>query len=214
MKELNSTQVKSMLVAIADAIISSKAYLTQVDSRIGDGDHGIGMEVGMLKAKEVLSALPDVSYINDLFKSAGRAMLMSMGGASGVIFGTMFQGGAGKVPQTHVMDAQVLRGLFRYALDAIKTRGGAQVGDKTMIDALEPAVLAMEACVNDDLRDLLCKAVVAANEGVNNTKNQIAKFGRAKTLGERAIGFQDAGATSVSIIFTAMRDYVSVCALI
>ena len=205
---LTPEQTKQMLLAVADRIIENKPYLTEVDSKIGDGDHGIGMSGGLLKAKEKLLALQDPADINILFKTTGMAMLNSMGGASGVIFGTLFLGGVKGLESKSQLDSHTLTQLMRGALDAIKERGKAQVGDKTMVDALEPAVIAMEGAGQPDLSALLAAARDAAEKGMEETKNYAAKFGRAKSLMERSIGFQDAGATSVYLIFSAMADYV------
>lgn len=209
MRALNIEQTKEMLIYSAKAIIDNKPFLTEVDAKIGDGDHGIGMEIGMQKAIEALDKLSSPASINEMYKTVGRAMMMSMGGASGIIFGTLFQGGVKAIPATTELDADGLRKLYRGALEAIKTRGGAQVGDKTMVDALEPAVVAMEECVSDELQALLAVAERAAAEGVEATKNFEAKFGRAKSLMSRSLGYQDAGATSTYIIFKAMHDFVS-----
>ena len=94
MEQLNYAQVRDMLLYVTEQIIDSKALLTEVDSQIGDGDHGIGMERGMKKAKEKLLSMESGSNVYALFQEMGKTMLMSMGGASGVIFGTMFMGGA------------------------------------------------------------------------------------------------------------------------
>ena len=208
MEQLNYAQVRDMLLYVAEQIIDSKALLTEVDSQIGDGDHGIGMERGMKKAKEKLLSMESGSNVYALFQEMGKTMLMSMGGASGVIFGTMFMGGAKGKPERSSLDGAALIELLEGSLAQIKERGKAQVGDKTMVDAYEPAVEAMEAYAGDDLAEMLSAAAEAAEKGVESTKNFIAKFGRARYLGERALGHQDAGATSVSIIISAMRDYV------
>ena len=162
----------------------------------------------MKKAKEKLLSMESGSNVYALFQEMGKTMLMSMGGASGVIFGTMFMGGAKGKPERSSLDGAALIELLEGSLAQIKERGKAQVGDKTMVDAYEPAVEAMEAYAGDDLAEMLSAAAEAAEKGVESTKNFIAKFGRARYLGERALGHQDAGATSVSIIISAMRDYV------
>lgn len=207
MKDLTIGQTKEMLLCVADAIIKSKPMLTEIDSKIGDGDHGIGMELGMQKATEALDKLSEPKSVNDVFKTVGRAMMMSMGGASGIIFGTLFQGGAKSAPISDTLDCPELTAIFRGSLDAIKARGGAAVGDKTMVDALEPAVTAMENMDSDDIAELLHAAEQAAALGVEETKRYEAKFGRAKSLMARSIGYQDAGATSTWIIFKAMYEY-------
>lgn len=208
MTNLNIQQTKEMLLAAANAIIASVPLLTEVDRVIGDGDHGVGIGGGMEKAKEALEKMDQPADINSLFKNMGMAMINSMGGASGVIFGTMFLGGVKGLPAKTELDCATMAQMCRKSVDAIKQRGQAQVGDKTMVDAYEPAVEAMEAYAGDDLAEMLSAAAEAAEKGVESTKNFIAKFGRARYLGERALGHQDAGATSVSIIVSAMRDYV------
>ena len=209
MKSIDINQTKAMMIYIADTIIKNKLLLTEIDSKIGDGDHGIGMEGGFRKAKTKLLETESFKDINEIFKTVGRTMLTSMGGASGVIFGTMFEGGAKTIDSREVLDCETLTTIMKGSLLSIKKRGKAEVGDKTMVDAFEPAVIAMENRKNDDLLVLLNEAEEAAEKGVENTKNYIAKFGRAKSLLERSIGFQDAGATSVWIIFRAMKEYVS-----
>ena len=209
MEQLNYSQVREMLLYIAEQIIASKPLLTQVDSQIGDGDHGIGMERGMKKAAEKLRSMEEGSDVYTLFQEMGKSMLMSMGGASGVIFSTLFTGGAAGKPASAVLDSQGLCALMEGGLQKIKERGRAQAGDKTMVDALEPAVACMKACAGSgNLRLMLDQAAQAAREGMEATKNYQAKYGRAKSLMERALGHQDAGATSTWIIFRSMAEYV------
>lgn len=208
MDKLSVKQTKEMIIAACNAIVESKMLLTEVDSAIGDGDHGIGMSGGMQKAKEALLKEESFEDINTVFKTTGMAMLNSMGGASGVIFGSMFLGGIKKMDTIAELDGETFIVMMRKSVDAIKKRGGAQVGDKTMVDAFEPAVLAMEAAGEADLCMLMEIAKDASAQGVEDSKKYIAKFGKAQYLGERAIGFQDAGATSISIIFKAMHEYL------
>ena len=206
--ELNAEDTRNMLLYVADKIIAAKPYLTEVDSAIGDGDHGIGMAGGMQKAKKKLLQMEDETNVYHLFETAGHAMLMSMGGASGVIFGSLYLAGAKGMEPAPVLYGRDLAIMERKSLQAIQERGKAEVGDKTMVDALAPAVEAMEANTGKDLLTLLKAAEEAARQGMENTKNYIAKFGRAKSLMERAIGHQDAGATSVYLIFQGMREFV------
>ncbi|MDD3141066.1 MAG: dihydroxyacetone kinase subunit DhaL [Lachnospiraceae bacterium] len=208
MKTLTIEQTTDMLILVCDEIIKSKPLLTEIDSKIGDGDHGIGMEGGMKKAKEALQSKRPFPDINSVFKTTGMEMLNSMGGASGVIFGSMFLGGIKGLDKKEALDGVVLTRIMKGSLAAIQERGKASVGDKTMVDALAPAVTAMEAVEEEDLKVVLEAAKNAAAEGVENTKNYIAKFGRAKSLMERAVGYQDAGATSVFIIFKTMYEYL------
>jgi len=208
MRTLNVRQTTEMIIAACDAIIKSKPLLTEVDSKIGDGDHGIGMAGGMEKAKALLMERAPFPDINSVFKTTGMAMLNSMGGASGVIFGSMFLGGLKGMDTVVELDGDTLVEMMKRSLAAIRERGKAQVGDKTMVDAFESAVRAMEAADRSDMAALLEAGAKAAAQGVEDTKKYVAKFGKAQYLGERAIGFQDAGATSVSIIFEAMSAYL------
>ncbi|OUM98015.1 MAG: dihydroxyacetone kinase subunit L [Paenibacillaceae bacterium ZCTH02-B3] len=206
---LNVEQTRDMFLYTGEQMIKSKPYLTELDSAIGDGDHGVGMEVGFANANEKLRNGTFAS-INDIFKTVGMTMISTMGGASGIIFGTMFAGGIkGMEPLTR-LDAGSLAEIMERALAAVKERGKADVGDKTMIDAFEPAVRALKesAARSDDLLEALRRAEEEAARGAENSKGYEAKFGRAKTLGARAIGHPDAGAVSVSIIFRSMREWV------
>lgn len=209
MEKLDVNQTKNMFLYIADRIIESKPFLTEVDSKIGDGDHGIGMSGGFEKAKEKLLS-KQLSTINEIFSVTGMTMINSMGGASGIIFGTMFSAGVKGLDPLEYLDLESLAGIFENSLKAIKERGKAQVGDKTMVDAFQPAVESLNESVklSMPLLNALKSAEQSAQKGVENTKNQIAKFGRAKSLLERAIGYQDAGATSVWIIIRSMREWI------
>jgi dihydroxyacetone kinase phosphoprotein-dependent L subunit len=208
LNSLSANQVKKMFLYVGEKVVESKPFLTKIDSAIGDGDHGIGMSVGFTKAEENLNA-NDFVNVNDVFKTIGMSMISSMGGASGIIFGTMFVGGIKGLDPKENLDLPLLAEIFEKALEAIKTRGKAELGDKTMIDAFQPAVEALKSSViaNESFLEGLQKAESAALDGVEASKGYIAKFGRAKSLGERAIGHQDAGATTVSIIFKSMKEW-------
>lgn len=208
MKELNCGQVKELLLYVADQVIKSKDLLTEIDSQIGDGDHGIGMERGMKKAREKLLDMEAGTDVYSLFFEMGRTMLMSMGGASGVIFGTMFSGGAKGKPARETLDCPHLAELMRDSLTKIKERGQAQPGDKTMVDAMQPAAEAMCSYAGSDLAEMLALAAAVAKAGMESTRDLHAKFGRAKSLMGRELGHQDAGATSAWIIFRSMEEYV------
>ena len=208
MKELDREDIKGMLLYVAEKIIENKDFLTELDSKIGDGDHGIGMVVGMENVITTLKSQDKTPDPYALFVLAGRSMLMSMGGASGVIFGSLFMGGAKGMETKEKLDASNLAELFQRSLKAIQTRGGAQVGDKTMVDALSPAVDTMLAYSGDDITAMFKAAAKAAKLGMENTMNCQAKQGRAKSLMERSIGYQDAGAASTWIIFRSMAEWL------
>ncbi|WP_411337345.1 dihydroxyacetone kinase subunit DhaL [Ruminococcus gauvreauii] len=204
---LNEEDARGMIAYIADKIIENKPFLTEIDSKIGDGDHGIGMAGGMQKARDKVLDMKNTGDVYQVFASAGKAMLMSMGGASGVLFGSLFMAGTRNKEAKQELEASDIACMMRHSLDEIKVRGKAEVGDKTMVDALQPAVEAMESACDEGLTAMLEEAEHAAAEGVEKTKQYQARFGRAKSLMERAVGYQDAGATSVWIILRAMREY-------
>ena len=162
----------------------------------------------MQKAKKQLLKMQGEKDVYALFEAAGKAMLMSMGGASGVIFGSLYLAGAKDMEPKEVLSGDDLAVMERKSLGAIQERGKAEVGDKTMVDALVPAVEALEATKGKSLLEMLQAAEEGARQGMENTKKYVAKFGRAKSLMERAIGHQDAGATSVYLIFQGMREFV------
>ncbi|WP_040203665.1 dihydroxyacetone kinase subunit DhaL [Neobacillus jeddahensis] len=207
--QLNAVQVKEMFLYVGEKVRENKPLLTKIDSAIGDGDHGIGMSVGFTKAEEGLRQ-KEFTTINDVFKTIGMSMISTMGGASGVIFGTFFIGGVKGLDPQEVLTLPLLAQILEGSVSSIKQRGKAERGDKTMIDALEPAVEGLKQSVigNQSLLEGLKVAESLAEKGVEQTKEYVAKFGRAKALGERAIGHQDAGATTVWIMFTAMREWV------
>jgi dihydroxyacetone kinase-like protein len=205
--ELKPNQVRLMMIQVADAIIAAEAMLSQADRDLGDGDHGLGMKRGMEAVKVQLEPL-EPSSVEQVFVTTGTAMMSSMGGASGALFGTVYRAGGKALAGRDVLDAEGLALLLEAALDGVMKRGGAKPGDKTMIDALAPAAAKAREVTALDLPDALTAVAVAAESGKDASKAMIAQFGRAKTLGEACIGFPDAGACSVTIMLSSMRDYV------
>jgi dihydroxyacetone kinase-like protein len=196
-----------MMIQVADAIIAAEAMLSQADRDLGDGDHGLGMKRGMEAVKVQLEPF-EPSSVEQVFVTTGTAMMSSMGGASGALFGTVYRAGGKALAGRDVLDAEGLALLLEAALDGVMKRGGAKPGDKTMIDALAPAAAKAREVTALDLPDALTAVAAAAESGKDASKAMIAQFGRAKTLGEACIGFPDAGACSVTIMLSTMRDYV------
>ncbi|TCS81097.1 dihydroxyacetone kinase subunit DhaL [Muricomes intestini] len=207
---INSGQCKEMILYIADKIIESEPYLTEIDSKIGDGDHGTGMKRGFSAVKKELPAYMPKDP-EDVLKETGTILLDSMGGASGVLFGTVFISGITKRRSKGTLNLNDFAEIFRTSLTSLKQRGKASVGDKTMVDAYEPAVIALEKAVQEGktLVHGFSEAAKAAQDGVQYTKTVKARFGRAKYFGGKAIGLQDAGATSIWIIFRSMSEWIS-----
>lgn len=206
--DLNLEETRQMFIYLADHMIASKDALTQADKAIGDGDHGIGMAKGF-EAVRAKVAADEFACLADLFRAVGFALMTSVGGASGAIFGTLYQGGAIEMGNRTVFDAEVLARLLVHGLAAVKKRGKAKLGDKTMVDALEPAAQAAAAHRSDSLSAALAAVCQAAETGVVKTKAMVATMGRAKSLGERALGHPDPGAVSTHLILSFMADFAT-----
>ena len=206
MNTMNMETLREMLRAAAERMIRNEPYLTRIDSAVGDGDHGTGMKNGM---KAVLRFLEqsDAGDINALYGGMADAMRQAMGGASGMIFSTLFAGSGPDADAADELTPARLARRMKDGLAAIQALGHAEPGDKTMVDALLPAVEAMEAHT-DSFEDLFTAAEDAAKTGMEKTKDYVARFGRAKNLGKRALGHADPGAASTWLLFLAMRDFV------
>ena len=206
LRTMSTEETRRMMLAVCDRIIAEKPCLTQLDSPIGDADHGIGMSRGMMAARRKLEEKDDFPDINQIFKVTGRSMLSTMGGSSGVVFGTFFSGAVKDMPPEENLTADLFSKMMEKGLGQVQKRGKAQPGDKTMVDALAPAVVAMKKRVGDseDLVDLFFLAADQAGQGAEATRNMIARHGHSKSLGKRALGHPDPGAVSVYFIFDAM----------
>ncbi len=198
-----------MVLLVADAIIAAEPYLSEADRNLGDGDHGLGMQRGMLSVKEKLAALDAAAPLDKVLSTAGMAMMSSMGGASGVIFGSFYMGGAKAVAGKETLDANGYADFLKAACDTIMARGKAKPGDKTMIDALHPAAATADTVRFLSLPEAAEAVAIAGETGRDESTAMLATLGRAKTLGEASIGFPDAGACSVAIILRTISDFIN-----
>lgn len=205
---LTKEDVKAMLLLACERIIAAEPQLSEADRNLGDGDHGLGMERGMNAATEGLLA-GDVESIEKAFVIVGTKMMSSMGGASGAIFGTFFRNGGKALAGIQSFDSAALAAFLQAGVDGVKQRGGAAVGDKTVVDSMQPAAEKAAAVAAEALPEAAAAVNAAALAGLEASKAMVAKFGRAKTLGEACIGFPDAGAMSVTIIIGAFADYIA-----
>lgn len=207
-ENLDLSDTIEMVKQVAISIIDSEPLLTDADRNLGDGDHGLGMERGM---KAVIEKIESSSFnqISDVFKSAGMAMMSSMGGASGALFGTLFRNGGKALDGEETLNSEGLKSFLNAANEGVKSRGGASPGDKTMIDALEPAAQEASENISLPLYELISLVSQAADRGKEESKDMIATMGRAKTLGERSLGHPDAGACSVAIILKSMSEFIN-----
>lgn len=207
-EHLSPTDTKNMMLQVADAIIAAEPILTDADRALGDGDHGVGMERGMNAVKEKLEA-SEYESVGKVFMDFGMAMMSSMGGASGAVFGTLFRTGGKSIKDSKTFGSQELAELITSGTEAVIDRGGAKPGDKTMIDALDPAATAAKAAADQALIDAITATAAAGEAGRDASKAMVATMGRAKTLGERSVGHPDAGAVSVAIILNTMKDFIA-----
>ena len=206
---LDGLGFKELLLKIADKVVDSKDELSRLDSVIGDGDHGVGMGHGFTAAKEKLEAEDHEGGLSKLAKTFGLGVVSGAGGASGPLFGGLFTEAAKALKDHGELNVDNARQWWKQALEATQARGGAKPGDKTMVDALHPAVEAMEAHHGDDLGEMFAAAAKAAWGGVEKTKDYVAGQGRSRYAGERAVGHQDAGATSVAKILETVAEFLT-----
>ena len=204
--DISLDDFKNIFNKIRDDIEINVRYLCELDSVIGDGDHGLTISKGFNNAVKQIE-INKPNNIRDLFLNAGNAIIDSVGGVTGIVFGSMFTSMGTAISETAtILGIEGLIKMFEKGLDASLTIGkGAKPGEKTMVDSLYPAVLSLKKYFteNKSLKEALEEMFIAANKGALSTKEMIATKGRARYLGERSIGFQDPGATSMAIIIKA-----------
>lgn len=193
---------------VSEKMVESRDLLTQADKAVGDGDHGVGMARGFAAVGNALGAQA-FSGIDELLRKIGMTLMTSVGGASGAVFGTFFRSGAKNLQGQRLFDANALSLLLNDGLEAVKARGGARPGDKTMVDALEPAALTSQRFTSAPLDESLTFVTDAARQGMENTREMVAKVGKAKPLGTRSLGHPDPGAISTFLILKFMTEYVT-----
>ena len=204
---LSKEDILSWIHALQNTYNENKAYLTELDSAIGDADHGINMDRGFTAVKTELEKTPPQD-IASMLKTVAMTLIKTVGGASGPLYGTFFlRASSSSVGKTE-LQASDLVDLFETGLQGIIQRGKAQLEDKTMVDSLTPAVNAMKQALQEgiEFEQLLQQGVSAAEEGMKATTPLQAKKGRASYLGERSIGHQDPGATSSYLLLKTALD--------
>jgi len=195
------------LVRFDERIVEQAERLTELDSAIGDADHGTNMARGTAAVRSRLGhARPDDA--GALLKSCGMALVSTVGGASGSLYGTLFLEMAKSVGTASELDTTVFAAAFRAGVAGVVARGRAEPGDKTMIDALQPTVDVLDTAAADGvpLAEALQSAAAAAAEGRDATIPLVARKGRASYLGDRSADHLDPGATSAAILVQALAD--------
>ncbi len=207
---LTQAQILQGFQNIVTAIAENKDYLTELDAAIGDGDHGINLNRGFQKVQTQLPSFTDQD-IGSIFKAVSMTLISTVGGASGPLYGTMFlRGSMVTTGKSELNESDVVK-LFQAFVEGVVTRGKATVGDKTMLDALQPAADTLEQAVasGSHLSDALQQAIQAAEDGMNQTFSLVAKKGRASYLGERSTYHLDPGAVSTYLILKALFNPIT-----
>ncbi len=206
---ITKDDIVEWLKATAAVLDENAQYLTELDAPIGDADHGINMDRGF---KKVMSKLPSVEDkdIGAILKAAGMALISSVGGAGGPLYGTLYMDAGKAVAGKTELSGDDLADLIEAGLKGVVKLGKARLGDKTMVDALTPAVEALRQSVTNgaSLIEALHAMTDAAQKGMKDTIPMLAKKGRASYLGERSIGHQDPGATSSYLVLKTLSETI------
>lgn len=204
-----NSELCALINAIGQVITDNKVLLTELDSAIGDGDHGINMARGFGAVKlKIESWQEDPPSV--VLKKTGMTLISTVGGASGPLYGTAFLKASSVLASNNVITPSIYAAVFTEVINGIKAIGKATSGEKTMLDALEPACNSFKVGISEGKSAVECLtlALNAAEDGVLFTKNIRATKGRASYLGDRSIGHADPGATSSMLIIKAILDYV------
>jgi dihydroxyacetone kinase-like protein len=207
MSNISSDQIFAWIERYAAHIAEQKDYLTQLDSAIGDGDHGANMHRGLQAVLKKKAELQNTD-IGALLKGVAMTLISTVGGASGALYGTFFLQASTMAGSRTELSSSEFGSILEKGLAGIVLRGKAAIGDKTMVDALQPAIKAYKHSVDsgETLEQALSKAVGAAEEGLKSTVPLVARKGRASYLGERSAGHADPGASSTLILFRSAAE--------
>jgi len=206
-ESITALSLKAWIGRYADVIAEHRAELSKLDAAIGDGDHGTNMDRGMRKAVEKLDAL-DEADVGIVFKTVGMALVSSVGGAAGPLYGTLFLQMASASGEKSELDLAGWTEALESGVKGLQARGKAQPQDKTMVDALLPALEALKAANTEGtgLGEALTRSADAARTGMEATIELEARKGRASYLGPRSVGHQDPGATSTHLLLRSAAE--------
>lgn len=208
---MNTETVTRWMHECAVSIAEQRDYLTQLDAAIGDADHGTNMNRGFTAVEAKMDGLDSGTPPGRALVQAGSTLVSTVGGASGPLWGSALRRAGKALGDAETFDAAQLVEALQAALDGIVELGAAEPGDKTIVDALDPAVGALRTAVEQGrpLTEALTDARTAAEEGLHATVPMQARKGRASYLGERSVGHQDPGATSTTLIVAALEHAVA-----
>ncbi|UQA62974.1 dihydroxyacetone kinase subunit DhaL [Polyangium aurulentum] len=205
MQDLSGDAIVAWLERAAEVMEREKMSLTELDAPIGDSDHGVNMARGFKAVQDKLGGI-DRGDVGAMFKAVGMTLLSTVGGASGPLYGTLFLDAGKAAAGLAKLDLAAVTSCLEAGLAGVQRRGKAVVGDKTMVDALVPAVKALEAAKDAPLAEALHRAAEAAREGALATVPLVARKGRASYLGERSVGHKDPGATSSWLLLQCLAE--------
>lgn len=203
MDSVTLKEVKNTVRKMADIIIANEVYFCELDSPAGDGDFGMSLSKGFRQLTAEWDCIP-ADDIGAFLKGSGMIITEHCGGASGPIWGSAFRAAAKHSDGKAALNAVEVATLFQACAVGIQKRGGASLGDKTLLDALIPAAEVMQLNAEKGLFPMLRAGAAAAAEGADKTKEMVASKGRASYVGERSIGHPDAGAMAISVIFRSL----------
>ncbi len=195
-----------IVLDLVDTINENRAYLSEIDGAIGDGDHGINMSKGFTLCGDALRAEPQLPGLAEGLDVLAMTLLEGIGGSMGPLYGSFFMGLAEPLAGKETLDAELFGEALTSGVAGVESVGSAKVGDKTLMDTLIPAHDAYRAALADgaDFNTALTTMMAAAEQGWKSTKDLQARIGRASRLGERSIGVLDAGATSCFLLLKTM----------
>jgi len=198
-------QLLDWLRLIDEGIIEQKGYLTELDSAIGDGDHGANLARGAgASSAKVDAEKPE--YLDELFRMVGMALISTVGGASGPLYGTFFLRLSLSVGHSQVLTGEQLADALDAGVAGVLERGKPELGDKTMYDVLEPAARAFRANLASGVSAAAYASASAAATAMDATAAMVARKGRASYLGDRSVGHIDPGAASAALMFSALAE--------
>ena len=207
---LDRNSFEEVLRAMTCKVIASSDYLGKLDSATGDGDHGVAMKRAMEAVEKGIEDC-DQAGLQAMLNSVAMSVMSIDAGSTGPLMATLFMGMAGGMGDAEQVDTPVMSRMLESGLEQLQTITTARVGDKTMMDALIPGVeaFARANAASDGLPEAIEKAASAAEKGAGQTSDMEAKFGKARNIGQRSIGHQDPGATSISIMFRGLAEGIA-----
>jgi dihydroxyacetone kinase-like protein len=205
---INAQDFREMIMFVAGKITAEEAYLNSLDAALGDGDHGITMQLGFEAVLGKLGELDAQAGMDRLLEEAGMAFMAAAGGASGVVFGKMFMASARALRGFPRFGPRELKSFLKAMESSVSSAGKVEPGDKTVLDAVASSCESISGS-EATLLGAVTKAATAAEAAAERTANMICRVGRASRLGDRSLGHPDPGAVSFSIILRAMADWLA-----